>query len=204
MGKSILCTLLLVTATASLHSQTAAVSSDPVMRAMVDELERSVKELQFKDLDKPYFIQYVILDQERYRASATFGALTSSDTSRGRIVQAQVRVGDYDFDNSEFMTGPAFQGPPPSGVVSATVIENNYDAIRHSLWLATDAAYKQSVEQLARKRAFVQNKIRAEQISDFSKETAVTAIGTTRTLDVDKARWEKQVREWSNIFKDYP
>src|SRR2546426_496065 len=204
IGKSILCTLLLVTATAAVHSQTVAVSSDPVMRAMTDELERSVKELQFKDLDKPYFIQYVILDQERYRASATFGALTSSDTSQGRIVQAQVRVGDYDFDNSEFMTGPAFQGPPPSGVVSATVIENNYDAIRHSLWLATDAAYKQSVEQLARKRAFVQNKIRAEQIPDFSKEAAVTAIGTSRTLDVNKARWEKQVREWSNIFKDYP
>ena len=109
VGKGIVCTLLLVAATAAVHSQTAAVSSDPVMRAMVDELQRSINELQFKDLDKPYFVQYVILDQERYRASATFGALTSSDTSRGRIVQAQVRVGNYDFDNSEFMTGPAFR-----------------------------------------------------------------------------------------------
>src|SRR5437667_12418377 len=174
------------------------------MRAMVNELERSVNELQFKDLDKPYFIQYVILDQERYRASATFGALTSSDTSRGRIVQAQVRVGDYEFDNSEFMTGPVFQGPPPSGVVFATVIENDYDAIRHSLRLATDAAYKQSVEQLARKRAFVENKVRAEQIPDFSKEPAVTAIGMTKMLEFDKARWEKQIREWSGIFREYP
>src|SRR5437867_11086875 len=204
MGKSILCTLLLVTATASLHSQTAAVSSDPVMRAMVDELERSVKELQFKDLDKPYFIQYVILDQDRYRTSATCGALTSSDTSRGRIVQAQVRVGDYDFDNSEFMTGPAFQGPPPSGVVSGTVIENSYDSIRHALWLATDAAYKQSVEQLARKRAFVQNKVRGDQIPDFSKETPVTVVTPRRGLQMDKGRWEKQVREWSAVFKNFP
>ena len=121
VGKSVICTLLLLAAAAAVHSQTAAVSSDPVMRAMVNELERSVNELQFKDLDKPYFIQYVILDQERYRASATFGALTSSDTSQGRIVQAQVRVGDYEFDNSEFMTGPAFQGPPPSGVVERSV-----------------------------------------------------------------------------------
>ena len=95
-------------------------------------------------------------------------------------------------------------GPPPSGVVFATVVENDYDAIRHSLWLATDAAYKQSVEQLARKRAFVQNKVRAEQIPDFSKEAAVTAVGTRRTLDLDKTHWEKQVREWSNIFKRYP
>ena len=66
VGKGVICTLLLLAATAAVHSQTAAVSSDPVMRAMVNELERSVNELQFKDLDKPYFIQYVILDQERY------------------------------------------------------------------------------------------------------------------------------------------
>src|SRR5207302_3880633 len=81
---------------------------------------------------------------------------------------------------------------------------NNYEASRHDLWLATDAAYKQSVEQLARKRAFVQNKVRAEQIPDFSKENAVTSFGMRRTLEVDKARWEKQVREWSAIFKEFP
>ena len=204
VGKGVICTVLLLAATAAVHSQTAAVSSDPVMRAMVNELERSVNELQFKDLDKPYFIQYVIVDQERYRASATFGALTGSDTEAGRLMQAQVRVGTYDFDNSEFITGPAFQGAPPSGVASTAVIENDYEAIRHGLWLATDAAYKQSVEQLARKRAFVQNKIRAEPIPDFSKENAVTSVGMRRTLEVDKPHWEKQVREWSAIFREFP
>src|SRR5437667_11552698 len=174
------------------------------MHAMVDELQRSVAELQFKDLDKPYFIQYVIVDQERYRASATFGALTGSDTEAGRLMQAQVRVGTYDFDNSEFITGPAFQGAPPSGVASTAVIENDYEAIRHGLWLATDAAYKQSVEQLARKRAFVQNKNRGEQIPDFSKEMAVTVVDSHRDLQIDKSRWEKQVREWSALFKEFP
>ena len=50
VGKGVICSLLLLAATAAVHSQTAAVSSDPVMRAMVNELERSVNELQFKDL----------------------------------------------------------------------------------------------------------------------------------------------------------
>src|SRR5262249_43739915 len=139
-----LCIGMLLVTSSAVHGQTATTAGDTVFRAMSDELQRSVTELQFKDLDKPYFIQYVILDQERYRVSATFGALTASDTNRDRIMQVQVRVGDYDFDNSEFVAGPGFQGPPPSGVVSETVIENNYDGIRHGLWLATDAAYKQS------------------------------------------------------------
>src|SRR5258706_7770432 len=173
------------------------------MRAMTDELRRSVAELQFKDLDKPYFIQYIAIDQERYRASATFGALTGSDLTHVRYLQAQVRVGDYDFDNSEFVTGPGFQGQP-AGITSQTIIDNDYNAVRHALWLATDSAYKQAVEQLARKRAFVQNKVRGDQIPDFSKETPVTAVGSRRGLDIDKGRWEKQVREWSAVFKEFP
>ncbi len=182
-----------------------AVTSDPVMRAMTDELQRSVTELQFKNLEKPYFIQYVVLDQEEYRGSATFGALTASDSNRGRILQAQVRVGDYDFDNSEFSAGGGFQGPPPSGVAASTVIDDAYDGIRHSLWLATDAAYKQSVEQLARKRAFVQNKTRDELIPDFSMESPVEVVTPARRgLRVDRARWEKLLREWSAIFKEFP
>jgi hypothetical protein len=84
------------------HSQ--APGPNTVIKAMSDELKRSVAELQFKDLEKPYFIQYVILDREQYRAEATFGALTTSRKDQTRILQAQVRVGDYEFDNSEFVT----------------------------------------------------------------------------------------------------
>ena len=178
-------------------------SADPVFRAMQDELQRSVKELQFRDLEKPYFIQYTILDEDEFSADATFGALTRSDRSRGRALQVQVRVGGYDFDNTEFVAGGPFGGSS-SGVLASTVTDNDYDALRHSLWLATDNAYKQSVEQIARKRAFVQNKIQDEKIPDFSKETPTTTVGQRRTLEYDRARWEKQVREWSAIFRNFP
>src|SRR5215813_1649825 len=196
--------LIISSSLSSRGQETASLPGDPVMRAMVDELGRSVSELQFKDLEKPYFIQYIVLDQERYRGSATFGALTGSEIDRARYVQAQARIGDYDFDNSEFVAGPGFQGPPAAGITIQTVIDSDYDALRHGLWLATDAAYKQAVEQFARKRAFVQNKTRGEQIPDFSKESPVTAVSARRGLDIDKSRWEKQVREWSAIFKDFP
>jgi TldD protein len=199
-----LCLLAIVPASFSAQEQGGAAPTDPVLRAMADELQRSVSELQLKDLDKPYFIQYVVLDQDEYRAEATFGAVTNSDRTKGRVLQAQVRVGDYEFDNSEFIPGGGFQGAPPSGVLVPAVIENDYNAIRHALWLATDGAYKQSIEQLARKRAFVQNKVREEQIPDFSKESAVTVIGASREMQVDSARWEKQLREWSAIFRDFP
>jgi TldD protein len=105
LTKTAISVAMLLMASAAVHSQTSNVSDSPVMRAMSDELKRSVSELQFRDLEKPYFIQYVILDEEQYRASATFGALTASDIDRRRIMQVQARVGDYDFDNSEFIVG---------------------------------------------------------------------------------------------------
>lgn len=177
---------------------------DPIIRAMSDELERSIMDLQFKDLEKPYFIQYVTLDRLEYRAEATFGALIHSDEEQSRILQAQVRVGSYDFDNSEFVAGGRFRGPPPSGVLSSIVVENDYDVIRHSLWLATDAAYKQAVEQLAEKRAFLKNRISEEQIPDFSRESPTVAVKSRGILDIDKSRWENQLRQWSAIFKEFP
>src|SRR5262249_53446829 len=104
----------------TLWSAQAPAQTNTVLKAMTDELQRSVSELQFKDLEKPYFIQYVILDREQYQAEATFGGLLASKKDRARLLQAQVRVGDYDFDNSEFIA-QGFQ--PQSGVLTTTIID---------------------------------------------------------------------------------
>ncbi len=192
-------------ATLMSFGQDAASSNNVVIKAMNDELQRSVAELRLGNLDKPYFIQYVVHDEEEYSAEATFGALTSSDKSRQRYVQVQVRVGSYEFDNTEFVANGA--NGPSTGVLLSTVVDNDYENLRHALWLATDSAYKQSVELLARKRAFVQNKIQEVQPPDFSKEIATTSISNASSgpgLQYDKALMETRLREWSRILKEFP
>ncbi|HEX4998460.1 MAG TPA: metallopeptidase TldD-related protein [Terriglobia bacterium] len=175
--------------------------TDIVFRAMNDELTRSMSQLQLKELQKPYFAQYVILDEDEYSAEATFGALTSSHRSRNRYGQTQVRIGDYDFDNSEF--NPGRGGSPATGALYRTVVDDNYAGLRHDLWLASDAMYKQAIETLSQKRAYLQNKVQEEQPPDFSKEKAVRAIAQRRNLEFDQAKWEAQLREWSRIFREY-
>lgn len=197
--------LIVSGATLMSFGQDAASSNNVVIKAMNDELQRSVAELRLGNLDKPYFIQYVVHDEEEYSAEATFGALTSSDKSRQRYVQVQVRVGSYEFDNTEFVANGA--NGPSTGVLLSTVVDNDYENLRHVLWLATDSAYKQSVELLARKRAFVQNKIQEVQPPDFSKESATTSISNASSepgLRYDKALMETRLREWSRIFKEFP
>ena len=84
----------------------APAADDVVMKAMRDELDRSMKQLQLEQLEKPYFISYHVQDRTSLDTSATFGALLSGDLARARYLTVQVRVGDYQSDNSNFMTYP--------------------------------------------------------------------------------------------------
>ncbi len=174
---------------------------DAVMNAMSDELSRSMAELQLKDLGKPYFVQYTVMDEEEYAGQATFGALTSWECVRQRVMQAQVRVGSYQLDSSDFLSS---RGESSGTQLVQTAVDNDYRELRHSLWLATDAAYKQSAEMLARKRAFLQNKVQEDQTPDFSKEKALQSIKARQNLKFNTAEMQERLRDWSRLFQLYP
>ena len=84
-------------------------------------------------MEKPYFIEYRLDDIASYEALANFGALTREETSHQRIVRVTVRIGSYAADNSS-ARGDGSLGLAPT--------DNNPQALRYALWLATDEAYK--------------------------------------------------------------
>ena len=77
---------------------------DVILKAMRDELERS-RQLRVPGSENepdniPYFISYTLDDAENFSAVATLGALTGSSLNRFREPLVEVRVGNYDFDNT--------------------------------------------------------------------------------------------------------
>lgn len=201
------CLAFTSTVMSAAQSGSATTAQDPVFRAMTDELNRSVAQLQFKDLDAPYFIQYIVLDEEEFEARATFGALTQATPTKQRLVYAQVRVGDYDFDNTEFATGPGGGGggtPGGGGRLYQGPLDDDYDSLRHTLWLATDTAYKSAVETIAQKRAAVRNRTQEDPVPDFTKEAGSVSAGQRLKLQFDRAAIESQLRQWSQIFREFP
>jgi predicted Zn-dependent protease len=178
-------------------------TTDPVFRAMNDELSRSILQLQLSNLEKPYFIQYIVLDEDEFAARATFGSITQASPSKQRLVYAQVRVGNYDFDNTEFQAGGP-GGAGGGGGLYQGPTDDDYDALRHTLWLATDASYKAAVEVIAQKRASIQNRTQEDRVADFSKEKANVSISEKRKLEFDRAKIEGQLRQWSQIFREFP
>ena len=74
-------------------------AADPVYDAMQAELKRSMS-LSLKDLEKPYFISYAVDDGKTWSGTAAHGGLLSAHAGKFRRPEVQVRVGDYNFDNT--------------------------------------------------------------------------------------------------------
>jgi hypothetical protein len=192
---------ILLLSTGILYAQ-----DDLVMKAMRDEMARSTKELQLENLEKPYFIAYRIVDSESTRVAASFGALNHSNTGHSRMLNVEVRVGDYKLDNSNFFSYN-FDGGTGFQIFNGNTmlpLEDDYKELRRLIWLATDSAYKKAVEDFSKKRAMFQNKTRSDDTADFSKETPVTSTEELPPLKIDRSKWEAETRNLSALFRKMP
>lgn len=194
---------LLCVCVAASHAQ---VVNDTVLKAMHDELDRSMKQLRLENLEKPYFISYRVLDSDDTSVSASFGALTSSSHGRSRRINVEVRVGSYELDNSNFVSF-GFEMSGVTAVFNGNAqlpLDDDYNELRRQIWLATDATYKKAVQDLAKKRAALQNTVDTEQTSDFTKETPLQISLDAPVVQVDVAKWESTARGLSGLFRQMP
>ncbi len=171
---------------------------DVVVKAMRDELARSMAGLHMENLDKPYFISYRVDDADAGVVSATMGQLTASNFGRSRLLAVQVRVGGYQLDNTDFSSG--HPGPTPR----ALPLDDDYDQIRREIWLATDAEYKLASATLAAKRSVLERRKAAPALADFTKQDPVTVNEPAPALKVDVPALEQLARDVSAVFRDSP
>ena len=156
------------------------VAQDSVlMQALRDELARSMAELQLEDAEKPYFLAYRVFESATSTATASLGGLLNVNDGFNRQLVVELRVGDYDFDNTNFMSLRNTAALLPA--VAALPVDDDYDALRRQIWLATDTAYKRALDQLAGKRAALQNKTQVEEVADFSREEPYQFDGWTES-----------------------
>jgi TldD protein len=193
--------LVLALIVAPAAAQTPTADNDIVLKALRDEMARS-RGLRLVDLDRPYYFEYALDDTTAYSVVASFGALMSERHARLRIPRIQVRVGDYAFDNTNHVFSDVFTGARFDP--HQFPLDDNYEALRHSVWLATDRAFKQAVEAIARKRAALKNITVTEQIPDFSKAEPLKMILPSIKPPVDENAWKRRVRALSGVFTKYP
>jgi TldD protein len=178
-----------------------AQNDEYVLKAMKDEMKRS-KTLRLPGLDAPYYTEYTISDADVVSIAATWGALLMEAHSPMREQSVKVRVGDYNFDNENYVYSEAFGGARYDS--QELPLETNYLGVRHVLWLANDRAFKTAEEGIARKRSALKNVNVPDSLPDFSKAQPVQTLLPAPRKTVDEASWRKRTVDLSAIFTSYP
>lgn len=182
----------------------AVPQDDIVLKAMHDEIERASKSLHLENYKSPYFVSYRVKQNELYAVSASFGAINNRSSSIKRTLNVDVRQGDYDLDSSNAGSGGMSMFSVLGSGGTALTTDDNYDALRHEMWLRTDAAYKKAVEDLAAKKAFLKDNLTKDMPASLSREDAVVSLDPPVHLNVEKGKIDETVRKLSAVFRNYP
>jgi TldD protein len=168
---------------------------DPVLKAMLEELNRSMTHLQLPGFEKPYFIEYRLEEVQDFETRAAFGATEGSHHNHARIARITVRVGDYKTDNSS---------PRGDGALQLTSIDDDPIALRSALWSGTDQAYKAALAAYAQKQAELKQVQTPPQADDFSKSKPIVSLADPLHLSVDENAWSDRVAHDSGIYRTDP
>jgi predicted Zn-dependent protease len=157
---------------------------------------------------KPYFMAYTITDLQGVSIGAELGALTEDAANHNRLLDVDVRVGDYKLDNTHKIRG-GFMGFDPSDFMGRmpTPISLSGDpvAVRQAVWLATDRAFKSAAKKYQRVQTNLKTMVEEEdKADDFSREEPSVYQEPEAKLTLDRATWAKWLRDVSSMARDYP
>lgn len=167
-------------------------SADPVLQAMREELERSKAQLHMENVVAPYYIEYRVWDVDQYDAEAAFGALREEQRYHARSMRVIVRVGDY--------TQDSFWGPG-MGAVNLAPVDNDPQALRWQLWLATDQAYKAASEALAAKQSLLRQYASPQPFDDFARAPILQSIAPLAVLAFEPQGWNQMLERATALFR---
>ena len=200
--------MLLSAPLALLAADRAIAPTGALIKVLSEELDHSMANLAMPDGTKPYFLSYAVTDRQRVSLSAELGALTSDDADHTRLLDVDVRVGDYTLDNTHKIRDE-FMGFDPSDFMGrqATPISLSSDpvAIKQAVWLATDRTFKSAAKKYQRVLTNLKTKVEEEDKSDdFTREEPNVYSESEVKLELDREAWAQRVRNVSKLARQYP
>ena len=178
----------------------------PLLAMMQNELEQSMEQLVGADGTRAYFLQYAVTDDKGVNVSASLGALTYNNVSHQRLLDVDVRCGNYTLDNTHQIRDQGYGGYGMfGGGWTMLPLDDDPLATRHAIWLKTDEQFKAAVRRLAQVRANVKVKVEEEDLSDdFSREDPSVHVGPWVTQMFDRDELVARVKKYSRRFREHP
>ena len=180
----------------------AQAAPSPLITTMEQELGRELPILS-KATPPAYFISYILTSTDRSEVMGSNGALLSSEESRSRWLETQVRAGSYDLDNTHKVGNSA----PSQGSFGTSVpIDDAPDVLRRAMWQETDKQFRAASEGLIKINTSkeVQVQTAEEHAPDFAREKPHTFYGAEVSIHPDRKPWEEKVRLYTRAFRASP
>ncbi|UCG33068.1 MAG: TldD/PmbA family protein [Phycisphaerales bacterium] len=183
-----------------------AAEEHPLLAVMRGELSLSMEKLEAPpDGVKPYFLQYTVTDMQSLGVSASLGAVTSEDDDHRRLLEVDLRVGDYALDSTRQIRGSYGGSYSWGGGTAALPLDGDPVATKQAIWLETDQRFKDAVKRLAQVKANLKVKVEEEDASDdFSREEPSVYVGEWVEFVHPGKEATGLVRRLSRKFRAYP
>lgn len=152
-----------------------------ILESIAVELDRSMDSLQLGSAPKPYFIGYKVTEVDVNDVVASLGATSTSKNRHFAIIDSHVHVGNYQFDNSNFVIP---RNENVDGIVNFPLpLEATPRIARRAAWLATDTAYNEALYQL-------QSKMEAQKTGATGSGADSYAVGTPLNQPEEVQVWQ--------------
>jgi TldD protein len=185
---------ILAATPASTTNASLTAEDELVFSALKAELSRAMKLSisENKNKDTPYFGSATLDEVENTHLTAEFGAISSRGSGKRFSLDASLRVGTPQFDNTNFQNFNFDATRAPA--------EIDTDAIRTALWLKFDKSYKSAIEALSRKKAFLETNQSTVVIDDFSKAPVATLISPRSKMEINLDAMGTVLKKTSAVF----
>jgi TldD protein len=179
--------------------QTPQAAPSPLLAEMTAELNRNMPILS-KATPPAYFINYTLTQARRATVTGSNGALLDSSENLLRYLEVQVRVGDYNLDDTH-KTGGAQAGIQPGA--TAAPLEDDPAVLRRAIWLETDRQYRAAAEELVRIQTNKEVEAQSSESTapDFSHEKPQVSYAPEANYQLDRKPWEQKVRDYTAYFR---
>jgi TldD protein len=155
---------------AQLTAQPVQAAPSPLLATVQQELDREMSILSNAE-PAAYFMGYTITDSNRAEVTGSNGALLSSRQDHSRWLEAQVRVGSYQLDNTHRVGNGGAE--PPGSFGELIPIEDDPGVLRRAMWRETDSQYRAAAEALIKIKTG-----KDVQVQDAAQEMVRRAFGS--------------------------
>jgi TldD protein len=172
---------------------------DKLIEILSQEINREMSILK-NQVTPVYYLSYRVDDINTRSISTSFGSITNSNHSKTRLLTITLRVGKPELDNFHPLRG----NYASMNINTDFPLTDDSLAIKQMLWLATNDAYQQAVNNFTKVKTNIAVKTEEEDKSpDFilsSPNIYTDPPINLSTLVFDSVQWVERLKKYSGRF----